>query len=160
MGVNQRALVRMTEAEIDAYLSVYRPATMATIGPDGLIHQVAMYFAWFDGAVHVISKARAQKIVNQRRDPRCSFHVETGTRYEELAGVNLAGRAEIVEDPALLWEIGLALNELREGPFEESKRERIEQVLSKRVGVRLRPDRIISWDHAKLPPGSYPAAGS
>ena len=25
-----------------------------------------------------------------------------------------------------------------------------------RVGVRLRPERIVSWDHGKLPPGSYP----
>ncbi len=154
MGKNQRSLVRMSDAEIDDYLSVHRAATMATLGPDGLIHQVAMYFGWFDGALHVLSKERAQKIVNLRRDPRCSIHVESGDRYEELAGVNLAGRAEILEDAKSLWTIAIHLNERRQGPWQESRRAAVEAVLHNRVGVRLRPDRVISWDHAKLPPES------
>ena len=158
MGKNQRSLVRMNETEIDAYLSVHRPATMATIGPDGLIHQIAMYFAWFDGAIHVLSKAKAQKVVNLRRDARCSIHVESGKRYDALAGVNLAGRAEILEDEASLWMIAIQLNEQQEGPWEESRRARVEAVLRNRVGIRLRPDRIVSWDHSKLPPGSYPTS--
>lgn len=156
MGTNQRSLVRMSEPEIDAYLGIHRPATMATIGPDGLIHQVAMYFVFFGGAVHLLSKAKAQKVLNLRRDPRCSIHVESGTRYEELAGVNLAGRAEILEDDASLWRIAIRLNEQRQGAWEESRRGSVEAVLRNRVGVRLRPDRIISWDHSKLPPGSEP----
>ncbi len=158
MGENQRSVVPMNEAEVDAYLSVHRAATMATIGPDGLIHQVAMYFAWFDGAIHVLSKAKAQKVVNLRRDSRCSIHVESGERYEELAGVNVAGRAEVLDDEESLWTIALQLNERRQGAFDESRRKGIEAVLRNRVGVRLRPNRIVSWDHSKLPPGSYPAA--
>jgi PPOX class probable F420-dependent enzyme len=156
MGTNQRSRVRMSEAEIDDYLSIRRAATMATIAADGLIHQVAMYFAWFDGAIHVLSKAKAQKVVNLSRDPRCSIHVESGSRYEELAGANLAGRAEVFEDEATLWSIAIHLNELQNGPWEESRRASVEAVLRNRVGIRLRPDRIISWDHSKLPPGNYP----
>ena len=156
MGQNLRGLVRMTEAEIDAYLRVHRPATMATIGPEGLIHQVAMYFAWFDGAVHVLSKAKAQKVVNLRRDPRLSFHVESGERYEELAGVNLAGRAELIEDVEQLREIGNQLAARRSQEVRPSS-SGVEAVIRNRVGVRLRPERMISWDHSKLPEGSYPA---
>jgi len=158
MGKNQRSLVRMSEAEIDAYLSVHRAATMATISADGLIHQVAMYFAWFDGALHVLSKAKAQKIVNLRRDSRCSVHIESGKHYEELAGVSLSGQADLLEDEASLWAIALQLNERQQGPWEESRRGMVEAALRNRVGVRLRPQRIISWDHSKLPPGSYPSA--
>ena len=157
MGENLRARVVMTESEINDYLSVHRAATMATIGPDGLIHQVAMYFAWLDGAVHLLSKAKAQKIMNLRRDPRCSIHVESGARYDELAGVNLAGRAELLDDEATLWRIGIALDERRHGPWDEARRPIVEQILRNRVGVRLRPERVVSWDHAKLPSGSYPA---
>ena len=156
MGANLRARVVMSEDEIDAYLSVHRAATMATIGPDGLIHQVAMYFAWFDGAVHLLSKAKAQKIVNLRRDPRCSLHVESGAHYDELAGVNVAGRAELLDDEATLFRIGVALNERQQGPWEESRRPMVDHVIRNRVGVRLRPERIVSWDHAKLPKDSYP----
>jgi PPOX class probable F420-dependent enzyme len=158
MGVNQRNIVRMSEDEIDAYLAIHRPATMATIGPEGLIHQVAMYFAWFDGALSMLSKAKAQKVVNLRRDPRCSLHVESGSRYDELAGVNVAGRAEILEDDASLWEIGLQLNMRQQGPWEESRREMVASVLRNRVGIRLRPERTVSWDHSKLPTGEYPAS--
>jgi PPOX class probable F420-dependent enzyme len=148
----------MSDAEVDAYLAVPRAATMATIGPDGLIHQVAMYFAWFDGAVHVLSKAKAQKIVNLRRDPRCSFHVESGSSYAELAGVNVAGRAELIEDEDSLWEIGMRLAEQRGGESDEAtRRESVAHTVRNRVAVRLRPERIVSWDHSKLPPGSYPA---
>ena len=113
--------------------------------------------AWLDGAVHLRSKAKAQKIVNLRRDPRCSIHVESGARYEELAGVNLAGRAELLDDEATLWRIGIALDERRHGPWDEARRPIVEQILRNRVGVRLRPERVVSWDHAKLPAGSYPA---
>ncbi len=160
MGTNQRDRVRMSPAEIDRYLSVDRATTMATLGPDGLIHQVAMYFVWLDDAIHVLSKAKAQKVVNLRRDARCSFHVESGRAYEELAGVNLAGRAEILENTEMLWRVAIALNERREGPWPapdvseieaESRRERVATVLRNRVAVRLRPERIISWDHSKLP---------
>jgi PPOX class probable F420-dependent enzyme len=146
----------MSAEEVDAYLSLPRAATMATLGPDGLIHQVAMYFAWFDGAVHVLSKAKAQKVLNLRRDPRCSFHVESGTDYTELAGVNVAGRAQLIEDEASLWEIGKRVAVQRNGSYDESQRERVAHTVRNRVAVRLRPDRVISWDHAKLPEGSYP----
>ncbi len=54
-----------------------------------------MYFAWFDGAIHVLSKAKAQKVVNLRRDSRCSIHVESGERYEELAFVAEGGEKRI-----------------------------------------------------------------
>ena len=157
MGINQRDIVRMTEAEVDTYVSVRRPAAMATLSSDGLIHQVAMYFAWFDGAIHVVSKAKAQKVVNLRRDPRCSFHVESGEHYAELAGVNLAGHAEILEDEASLWEIGSRLAAHQHREVDGSSDDFIKNMLRSRVAVRLRPTRVVSWDHAKLPPGSYPA---
>lgn len=156
MGENLRSRVVMDEAEVDAYLSVDRAASMATIGPDGLIHQVAMYFAWFDRAIHALSKARAQKVVNLRRDPRCSLLVESGARYDELAGVSVAGRAEILDDEASLWRIAVALDERRRGPWDEARRPQVENVLRNRVGIRLRPERVVSWDHAKLPKASRP----
>ena len=157
MGENLRARVVMSAAEIDAYLSVHRAATMATIGPDGLIHQVAMYFAWFEGAIHLLSKAKAQKVVNLRRDPRCSIHVESGDHYDALAGVNVAGRAELFEDEETRMRIGIALNERQHGPWDPSRRPSVERVLRNRVAIRLRPERIVSWDHAKLPAGSNPS---
>lgn len=158
MGVNQRARVRMTAAEVDAYLSVHRAATLATIGSDGLIHQVAMYFAWIDASVYMLSKERAQKVLNLRRDPRCSLHVESGKQYDELAGVNVAGHATILEDDETLWRVAIALNERQAGPWEESRRAGVSEILRKRVVIRLDPRRTVSWDHAKLRREDDPAS--
>ena len=47
MGVNQRAQITMTDDEIAAFIEQRRTATMATIGPTGTPHVVAMWFAFY-----------------------------------------------------------------------------------------------------------------
>jgi hypothetical protein len=43
--------------------------TMCSIGPDGSIHAVAMWYGFLDGCVTVETKAKSQKVQNLRRDP-------------------------------------------------------------------------------------------
>jgi hypothetical protein len=106
----------------------------------------------------MLSKAKAQKVANLRRDSRCSIHVESGERYEELAGVNLAGRAELFDDEEMLWRIGKKMNERQQGTaWHESRRAGVAAALRNRVGICVRPERIVSWDHSKLPQRSDPA---
>ena len=151
MGENRRALIRMTDTEIDAYLEAPRTVTMATIGPDGLIHQVAMFYAWIDGEMWIETKTKSQKVANLRRDDRLSMHVESGTDYHELRGVNLRGRGEIVEDADQLWRVGVNLVDRYHGGYDESKRPFLEGILHNRVGVRMVAEKTTSWDHSKLP---------
>ena len=61
MGVNQRAEITMTEDEIATFIERSRTATMATIGPTGTPHVVAMWFAVIDGQIWFETKAKAQK---------------------------------------------------------------------------------------------------
>ena len=45
MGVNQRSQITMTDDEIADFIERSRTATMATVGPSGTPHLVAMWYA-------------------------------------------------------------------------------------------------------------------
>src|SRR5437588_11083222 len=117
MGVNQRTQIRMTDDEVAAFIERSRTATMATIGPDGMPHLVAMWFAVIDGAIWFETKARSQKAVNLRRDPRITVLLEDGLTYDTLRGVSLEGTGTIVEDPDELWKVGVSAWERYSGPY-------------------------------------------
>jgi PPOX class probable F420-dependent enzyme len=156
-GVNQRAQITLTENEIGELLAGVRSMTMASIGPGGQPHLVAMWFAVLDGDVCFETKAKSQKAVNLRRDPRISCLAEDGDVYGELRGVAIEGIAEVSEDPGLLWRVGVGVWERYHGPYTEDVRPFVEALLRKRVAVRVRAERIRSWDHRKL---GLPSAGS
>ena len=153
MGVNQRSTIVMTTAEVDAFLREQRTATMCSLHPNGSIHAVAMWYGFLDGALAVETKSRSQKAQNLRRDPRLTVLVEAGRAYQELRGVELVGHGEIIEDPGQLWEIGVSVFDRNIEPYREELRPAVEAMLNKRVGVRLHVDRVVSWDHRKLPAG-------
>jgi PPOX class probable F420-dependent enzyme len=149
-GVKQRDVIRMTPEEVDAFLHERRPMSMCTINHDGTIHAVAMWYGFLEGSVAVESKAKAQKIQNLRRDPRMTCLFEAGEYYEELRGVELVGRAEIVEDPERIWPLGVDVFERYYSPYTEELRPFVETMLHKRVVVKLDVERVVSWDHRKL----------
>ena len=154
MGTNQRSQIVLTDEELQQLLAGTRTMTMATIGADGQPHLVAMWFALIDGDVCFETKAKSQKAVNLRRDPRISCLVEDGSVYEDLRGAAIEGRAEVTDDPDLLWRIGVNIWERYYGPYDESLRPMVEVMLNKRVAVRVKAERIRSWDHRKLGMGS------
>jgi PPOX class probable F420-dependent enzyme len=150
MGVNQRASIKMTDEEIDAFLNEQRTMSMATIGPDGGIHLVAMWYGFVDGVIGFETKAKSQKVKNLRRDKRLTVLVEDGVKYEELRGVELAGWGEVIEDPDQLFRLGISVFERYQGPYTEEMKPFVEVMLNKRVLVKLHTDRVVSWDHRKL----------
>ena len=149
-GVKQRDVIKMTEAEVAAFLHERRTMSMCTINFDGSIHAVAMWFGFLEGAVAVETKTKSQKVQNLRRDPRMTCLFETGSAYEELRGVELVGRAEIVDDPERMWALGVSVFERYTGPYTEEMKPFVELMLHKRVVVKLHVERTVSWDHRKL----------
>lgn len=150
MGTNQRAQITMTDDEVAAFVERSRTASMATLGPTGAPHVVAMWYAVVDGQIWFETKSRSQKAQNLRRDARITCLVEDGLTYDTLRGVSLEGRGEIVEDPDRLWRVGISVWERYTGPYTEEARPLVEFMLQKRVAVRVDVDRVRSWDHRKL----------
>ena len=149
-GLNQRELVKMTPLEVEEFLAERRPVTMCTLNHDGSVHAVAMWYGFVDGAVAIETKAKSQKARNLQRDPRLTLMAEDGEYYEELRGVELVGRGEIVEDPEKVFALGVSVFDRYYGGYSEPMRPFVEAMLNKRVVVRLAVARVVSWDHRKL----------
>ena len=149
-GVNQRKAIRMTDDEVEAFVAERRNMTMCSIAPDGSIHAVAMWYGFLDGCVTVETKAKSQKVQNLRRDPRVTLLLEDGDYYEELRGVEFVGKAEIIDDPAKLWTLGVSVFERYYGSYSDEMKPFLEAMLHKRVAIKVHVDRTVSWDHRKL----------
>src|SRR5689334_13881107 len=106
-----RSAIRMTDEEISAFLAEPRTLNIATVGRDGAIHIVAMWFAVQDNCPVFTTYSKSQKVTKLRRDPRLSALVEAGESYQTLRGVEFIGRAEIIDDPdevlGLVIDIGV-----------------------------------------------------
>lgn len=162
MASNQRSQIVMSDDEVARFLEQSRIATMATVGVDGRPHLVAMWFGLVDGHVCFETKAKSQKAVNLRRDPRITVSVEAGDTYDQLRGVSIDGTAAIVDDPASdeYWAAGVSVFERYQGPYNEDMRPFVEAMMNKRIVVRVDPLRVRSWDHRKLGMDAMPVAGS
>lgn len=140
----------MSEDEIADFVTISRTGTLATIGIDGQPHLTAMWFGVIDGEIWLETKLKSQKAVNMRRDPRVSFLLEAGETYDTLRGVSFEGVAEIIDDPDTAHRVGVSVWERYTGPYTEDMRPFVEQMMNKRVCVRIVPRRTRSWDHRKL----------
>jgi PPOX class probable F420-dependent enzyme len=160
MAGKQRAQIEMTREEVTVFLAQQRTATLATVGPDGLPHLVAMWYGVVDGQLWFETKAKSQKAANLRRDERATVLVEDGHTYDALRGVSLEGKAVVVDDRDALWAVGLSVWERYTGPYTDEMRPFVEMMLHKRVAVRLDVDRVRSWDHRKLAMDPVPLGGS
>jgi PPOX class probable F420-dependent enzyme len=152
---SRRDQITMTPAEIEAYLDDQRILNVATIGPTGHPHLVAMWFALVDGKPAFWTFAKSQKVVNIRRDPRITGLVESGDAYDELRGVELVGTALLIEDHDRILEIGTAvgLKYTGEAATSSAGRAFLESQATKRIGVVIDVERTVSWDHRKLAGG-------
>jgi PPOX class probable F420-dependent enzyme len=162
VGVNQRMQVRMTEAEVAAFLDQSRTTTVATIGPGGFPHLAAMWYGLLGGKVYVETKAKSQKVVNLRRNPMVSCSVEAGESYDQLRGVAIEGTAAIIEDSTMeeYWAAAASVYERYQGRYTPQDRPLLESMMHKRVVIRVDPARVRSWDHRKLGLAALPVAGS
>jgi PPOX class probable F420-dependent enzyme len=143
--VNRRRQIRMTADEQAAFLRESGKAALATLDADGFPHVVAMGYFFADGAFYMTSYAKAQKVLNIRRNPRVGLMVETGTAYAELRGVMVRGTCEIIEDT----EAVRAAMQHRRRESTGAARGGVDSA-PKRVLLKLTPHKIASWDHAKL----------
>ena len=110
-----------------------------------------MWYAFLDGVPCFWTFAKSQKVVNLRRDPRITAMVEAGDTYTELRGVEIIARAEITDDEDEVLRFGVEEFERYQGvKMTEALLPGVKKMAAKRVVVKLRIERIVSWDHRKL----------
>lgn len=145
-GMNRRQTIRMTETEEAAFLRAQKKAALATLDQDGFPHVVAMNYCVEDGAVVMTSYAKAQKVMNIRRNPKVALMVESGDAYAELRGVMIRGHCRIIEGETAVLAAFAAMRAARGG----SPGAAALASAKKRVVLRIIPEKVTSWDHKKL----------
>ncbi len=151
----RRDQIRMSDAEIRDFLAAHKTIILCTIGPGGVPHPMPMWFVADDDLTISMATFRGtQKIANLRRDPRVSLLVESGREYAQLRGVVLYGRAELSEDSDAIIATLVAAAQKETGAGEAAElasvNDSMRQSAAKRILIRVRPERIVSWDHSKL----------
>jgi len=149
---SKRSKIAMTPEEVDAFLADQKVLNVATIGPSGHPHVVAMWYEMIDGKVTFWTFGKSQKILNLRRDPKMTGLVETGDAYDQLRGVELVGTGRIVENYDDVLAIGKAVGRKYNGTaaLSDAALPFLEAQAQKRLGVVFEVERTVSWDHTKL----------
>jgi hypothetical protein len=121
-----------------------------------------MWYGLIDGKIYFETKAKSQKAVNLRRDPRVVVMVEAGVTYDELRGVSIEGTAHLIDDTTSeeYWAAAVSVFERYTGPYTEEMKPFVDSMMHKRIVVRIDPSRARSWDHRKLGQATTTLAGS
>jgi PPOX class probable F420-dependent enzyme len=158
---SRRDQIRMTDDELRDFLAEQKIVSVATIGPSGRPHLVPLWYVpQDDGSLTGWTFAKSQKTKNLERDPRATLQVEDGVDYQELRGAMMECDVELERDAQRVGdEYGMPLFGRYAGDGDAAGagaepspevREMVAKQAPKRVGLRFRPTRTVTWDHRKL----------
>ena len=149
---SRRSQITMSDVELRHFVESQRILNVATIGPSGHPHLVAMWYAYVNGELSFWTFAKSQKIMNLRRDAKMTGLIESGESYNELKGVELVGTGQIVDEYDRVLAIGeaVAVRYNGEAALSDAARPFIAAQAHKRLGVVFRVERTVTWDHTKL----------
>lgn len=152
MGRHVRPQIRIPEDQLRDYLEAQRVVIVCSLDGDGTAHAMPMWYVLdASGRPVVTTAAKSQKAVNLRRDPRVTWLVESGERYDELTGVQAKGEAQTFDDLDRLIEIACAIDlKYRGVPATGERLRELERQMRKRIGIVLPTTSILSWDHRRL----------
>ena len=150
--MQRRKTIALSPEEQRRFLEASHTIILTSLDRQGYPHSVAMwYVADPDGTVLMTTFAKSQKAVNLRRDPRCALLLESGRTYPELKGLLVRGRAALDGDVEHVLDVLARVHAKYNAPGPaDGLREAMRGQARKRVVIRVRPERVSSWDHAKL----------
>jgi len=150
--MERRKAIALTADEQRRYLADSHTIILTSLDARGYPHSVAMWYAVDgDGSVIMTTFAKSQKALNLRREPRCALLVESGRTYEELKGLLIRGQASVEQDEEKVLDVLEKVHAKYGMPGSaEGMRDAMRGQARKRVVIRIRPERVASWDHRKL----------
>ncbi|MFN8150032.1 MAG: pyridoxamine 5'-phosphate oxidase family protein [Solirubrobacterales bacterium] len=150
---SRRDQIKLTPEEQLELLDEERIVVATTIGPRGWPHSMPLWYVVRDGDIWVWTFGKSQKVKNLERDDRCTLLIEAGHEYQELRGIQIEARAELIRDPDEIFEFAKELTvRYAEGldSIEDAAAEPLRAQARKRVAIHFRPERTATWDHRKL----------
>jgi hypothetical protein len=113
---------------------------------------VPLWFVWLEEAIYLTCREESQVHHNIARDPRVTVEIERGQTWTEQTGVMIEGDVEPLQpnDPAAKRPLSAWFEKYRAELGGYGFAAYTEQV-ERPVILRVRLDRIASWDHAYRP---------
>jgi nitroimidazol reductase NimA-like FMN-containing flavoprotein (pyridoxamine 5'-phosphate oxidase superfamily) len=163
--MSRREQIKMSAAEVAAFLAQERTVTCATIGPRGWPHLMPLWYVLRGHSaeepgprIWSWTYSSSQKVRNLERDPRATLQVEAGEQYADLRGVMLECDVVIHREIETVARLGTeimlrnatARDEQPLGELPPEGRAVIDAQAAKRVGLEFVERRRTSWDHRKL----------
>ena len=136
----------LTNAEIDSFLREQKIARICSLNEDGTIHATAVWFAYKDGCIMMLTPAATRKVRNIRRERNVTVFVDDPDTGK---GVLIYGKGEL--DYGCDVQEAISLFEKYMPKVEAEKSARDFTVTSKGGCVRIivKSDRIVSYDTTK-----------
>jgi PPOX class probable F420-dependent enzyme len=148
---SRRGSIALTQDEQDTFLKEGWTLQVASMGPKGYPHLVAMWYVLDGGEIVFTTFRKSQKVINLQRNPKLTVMLESGKGYSELRGLVIEGDGEIVDDPQFTAKVMAKVGEKYNGiPAPMETPEAALKVAGKRVVIRVKVAEIYSWDHSKL----------
>ena len=149
--MSRRDQIKMTEAEVSAFLADQRVVVVATNGPNGWPHVMPLWYIVRAEEIWAWTYAKSQKTRNLERDPRATLQIETGEQYHELRGVMIEARVVIHRDLEVITDTGAEiLTRYGSRAVGSQFMDVVRAQAAKRVALQFVAERIASWDHRKL----------
>jgi len=150
--VSRRDQIKMSDAEVAAFLEQERTVICATIGQDGFPHLMPLWYVMRADEPWSWTFAKSQKVRNLERDPRATLQVESGERYDQLRGLMLRCEAVLHRDEETIgaFVADLAARYAPPGTDPAAMREGFAAQIPKRVAIEFGERDRVSWDHRKL----------
>jgi nitroimidazol reductase NimA-like FMN-containing flavoprotein (pyridoxamine 5'-phosphate oxidase superfamily) len=144
-----RSILRLTEEELEELLTTERSLRIGTVNKDGTPHVAPLWFVWHDGAIWINSLRRSRRTTDLASGSTVALCIDAGHDYAELRGAVLYGTPEEITDEARTTEarklFGKKYWNIDEIPVAKSH-----------TWLRVKPDKIVSWDFKKIPTGKDP----
>ena len=151
--MSRRDQIRLTDAELAAFLDEQRTVIVATNGRDGWPHLMPLWYTVRAGELWAWTYARSQKVRNLERDSRVTWQVEAGTSYEQLRGVMVKANVVLHPDVETVEAFGVELFSRYTGtaPLPDAVAGMVRAQAPKRVALQfVAAEPPVTWDHGKL----------
>ena len=134
----------LSNEEVEAFLRRPNVAVVATVGPDGGPHAVPTWYEYDDGQIVLHMGVGSRKYRNLRRNDRVSICVDTKTAPYQAVVVYGRASLEVGADEVRLRRMAVAY-------LGEAVGNRYADMAGgeETVIVRVRPERIVSWDYGR-----------
>ena len=145
--------IRLSVDEAWDVLAAAHTGILTTLRADGTPVTLPVWFVALDRTICLAAPSGTKKIARIRRDPRASFLVESGDRWDELQAVHVSGTIEVVEDEPTTGRIDRALHEKYQ-PFQTplgAMPDLARLHYAGRTFLRLLPrGRFLTWDNSRM----------